>query len=458
LDAEKESLMKPFVKPLILTSVLLGLGGIAYWDDFQTDKESKEKEQKNKLLTFKPDDVTQLDYTRIDDGRTVQVQLVKEDKQWKVVAPVTYPGDDESVDRLLKTMEDLRFEKSFEAAGDKLKDFGLDQPRIALALTDKDGKATTIRIGAKSPVGYSSYAKVDETSNVYLVNHYAFTASNKELFDFRDKSLRWPNMEQVKAVSYQYMNEPMISLKRQDKTWSMETPKAFKADVEAVKQFLGFFENQRVAKFMDEPSPAIREALSGKMPGTTRLATIVLTGADDKLTQYAFMENGEEVYTSIPGYDGIIVLDRKVKDGLKKSPSDFQEKAMYSFNSTEATEVDLDGKLYVKKDGEWQVKESGDKAEFVRLLLVDFEFAKAEEVLTQEEAAALMKAAPLHTAKFTFKDGATVESSIWKIEGDAAHVAVKVGENGYYKAPQTLLENFSGKPRLSEKLQPGDQG
>jgi hypothetical protein len=458
LDAEKESLMKPFVKPLILTGVLLGLGGLAYWDDLQTDKESKEKELKNKLLTFKPDDVNKLNYIKVDDGRTVQVQMAKEGDQWKVVAPIAYPGDGEGVGRLLKTFEDLRFEKSFEATGDKLKDFGLDQPKITLALTEKDGKGTTIRIGAKSPVGYSSYAKVDESSNVYLVNHYAFTASNKELFDFRDKSLRWPNMEQVKAISYQYMNDPMISFKRQDNAWSMETPKPFKADAEAVKQFLGFLENQRVAKFMDEPSAALREALSGNRPGTTRLATIVLTGADDKLTQYAFMENGDEVYTSVPGYDGIIVLDKKVKEGLKKSPSDFQDKAMYSFNSTEATEVDLDGKLYVKKDGEWQAKDSGDKADFIRLLLVDFEFAKADEVLTQEEASPLMAGAPLHTMTFTFKDGKTLQSSIWKIEGDAAHIAMKVGENAFYKAPQTLLENFSARPKLSEKLQPGDQG
>ncbi len=450
--------MKTFLKPLILSAVILGLGGVAYWDEWKTKKETKEKELENKLLTFKPDEVTKLDYTKLDAGRTIQVQMAKEGNQWKVLAPLAYPGDSEGVGRLLKTFEELKFEKSFEATADKLKEFGLDQPKIILALTDKNGKETRIRIGAKSPVGYSSYAKVDETNNVYLVNHYAYTASNKELFDFRDKSLRWPSMQQVKAISYQYLNEPMISLKRQEKDWSIETPKPFKADAASVQQFLSFFENQRVAKFMDEPSPALREALSGKKPGTTRVATLVLTGADDQLTQYAFMENGEEVYTTVPGYEGIIVLDKKIKEGFKKSLADFQDKAMFSFNSTEATEVDLDGKVYVKKDNDWQAKDSGDKAEFVRLLLVDFEFAKADVVLTKEEAPALMKGAPLHSVKFTFKDGKIVESSIWKIEGDTAHVALKVGAEGFFKASQTLLENFSPQPKLSEKIQPGDQG
>jgi hypothetical protein len=202
----------------------------------------------------------------------------------------------------------------------------------------------------------------------------------------------------------------------------------------------------------------LKEALSGKRPGTTRLATLVLTGADEQMTQYAFLLNGEDVYATIPGFEGFVVLDKKIQDGLKKSLADFQDKSMFSFNSTEATEVDLDGKLYVKKDSEWQAKDSGEKAEFVRLMLVDFEFAKADVVLTPIEAPAFMQGAPQHSAKLTFKDGQTVEFSVWKIEGDAPHIALKVGANGFFKASQTLLDNFSAKPELSEKLQSGDRG
>lgn len=450
--------MKTFFKPLIFIAVLLGLGSVAYWDEWQTKKDTKEKEQKNKLLTFQPDHIVKMDYTKVDEGRTVQVQLAKEGSQWKMLAPLAYAGDSEGVGRLLKTFEDLRFEKSFEASADKLKEFGLEQPKIALAVTDKDGKTTNIRIGGKSPVGYSSYAKVDETNTVYLVNHYAYTASNKEVFDFRDKSLRWPNMDQVKAIGYQYQNESLITLKRQDKDWMIETPKKFKADAAGVKDFLNFFQGQRVAKFMDDPAPALRDALTGKRAGTTRLATVVLTGADDQLTQYAFLENGEDIYTTLPGYDGIIVLDRKIKEGLKKSLADFQDKSIFSYNSTEATEVDVDGKLFVKKDNEWQTKEGGDKADFIRLLLIDFEFAKADVVLTSEEAPALTKGAPLHTTKISFKDGKSVDFSLWKIEGDPEHVALRVGADRFYKATHALLENFTAKPKLSEKLQPDDQG
>ena len=56
------------------------------------------------------------------------------------------------------------------------------------------------------------------------------------------------------------------------------------------------------------------------------------------------------------------------------------------------------------------------------------------------------------------KDGKSVEFSVWKIEGDAEHVAIKVGTDGFFKASKQVLENFEAKPKLSEKQQPGDQG
>lgn len=450
--------MKTFLKPLLFIAVLLGLGGIAYWDEWQTKKDEKEKASKNKLLSLNPNDIVKFEYTKVDEGKTLKVRLAKEDGRWKVLAPIDFPADGEGVNRLLKTFEDLRYEKTFEATPEKAREFGLDQPKIQLLLTDSVGKQTEIRIGGKSPVGYSSYIKVDASSSVYLVSQATAVASNKELFDFRNKSLRWPDLDAVKAIGYQFENDPIITLKRIDKDWLIEAPKKFKADATAVKQFLSFFEGQKVTRFMDEPSPVLREALTGKKSGTHRVATLVLTSPDEKITQYALLENGEDIYTTMAGYPGILVLDRKIKDGLKKTVADFQDRAMFSYNSTEATAVDLDGKVFVKKGDSWQKKEGGEAADFLKLLLVDFEFAKADLVLTKDEGPALIKGAPLHSVKVTFKEGKTLEFAVWKIEGDAEHVALKVNPDGFFKAPKQLLENFDQRPKLSEKLQPGDQG
>jgi hypothetical protein len=451
--------MKTFVKPLIFIAILFGLSGLAYWDDWQTKKEAKLNESKNKLLSIDPESIVKLDYTKVEDtGQVLNVKMVKEGSSWKIISPIDFPGDSEGVTRLLKTFEDLRSEKTLESSIDKLKDFGLDKPRITLSMTDKDNQQKTVQIGAKSPVGYSSYVRINESVSVNLVNHYAYTASNKEVFDFRDKGLRLPNLAEVKAIGFQHESDPIITLKRIDKDWLIESPQKFRADANEVKNFLTFFEKQRIEKFMDDPSPALKKALSGEVPGTKRIATLVLTNADDKLTNYALLENNGQIYTTMADYPGILILDKKIKDGLKKTLADFQDRAMFNYNSTEATELERDGQIFVKKGDKWFKKDGEEEADFVRLLLVDFEFAKADLVLTAAEATAKMQSSPQHSVKITFKDGKKLEFSVWKLPGDPEHLAIKVMPDGYFIAAKQLLENFEPKPKMSEKLQPGDQG
>lgn len=54
---------------------------------------------------------------------------------------------------------------------DKLADFGLDQPKYTMVLTDKDNKTYTVKIGNQSPANPRYYALVDDnTTTVYVLN------------------------------------------------------------------------------------------------------------------------------------------------------------------------------------------------------------------------------------------------------------------------------------------------
>jgi len=53
---------------------------------------------------------------------------------------------------------------------ENLADFGLDQPKYTMVLTDKDGNTYTLKIGNQSPANPRYYALVDEdTTTVYVV-------------------------------------------------------------------------------------------------------------------------------------------------------------------------------------------------------------------------------------------------------------------------------------------------
>jgi hypothetical protein len=54
---------------------------------------------------------------------------------------------------------------------DKLADFGLDQPKYTMALTDKDNKTYTLKIGNPTPANPRYYALVDDnTTTVYILS------------------------------------------------------------------------------------------------------------------------------------------------------------------------------------------------------------------------------------------------------------------------------------------------
>jgi hypothetical protein len=452
--------MKSFLKPLLFLSILLILGGVAYWDEWQSKKDAKEAAEKDKLVDFKAASIQAVRYQKRAEGDSsaVDIELRKENDRWVIAKPLAAPADAETIDRWLKTFEDLRFEKTFDAAPERLADYGLSQPQFSIALTTDAGQTITIQVGSKSPVGYSSYVKLANSPTLYLVSHYLFTASNKELQDFRDKSLGTPPLARVKKLSYQFGAEPVLTLVKQDKDWRMESPVALKADSGEIAGFFSFLERQRVERFIDQPTPEMQKALNEGHGGTQRIATLNFETEDGQVLQYAFLENNAILYTQIPGRQGYVGLDKKILEGLRKSARDFQFRGMFSFNSTDAQRVELDGKVFEKKDERWLLSGSNEEADFIRLMLVDLEFSKAEEVLSREKMSAIMQKPPLHDLKIGFKGGGKVDVAIWNNDEKPDTIYLTRDEEAFFLAKSQMLDNFEAQPKPSEKAKIGGEG
>lgn len=456
--------MKSFLKPLIFLAVLLGLAGIAYWDEWQTKKDEKEKIAQAKLLDFNPKDVQEVEYEKAGESgaEPVKLSLKKENGSWKIQSPIDYPAEAETIETWLKTLSDVSFEKSFEAAPERLKDFGLSPPKIRVSLTYADSKQSELRIGDKSPVGYSNYFQVEGKPSVYLVSQYVQTASNKELFDLRDKSLGVPEISKVQSLSFRYANGDDFLLERQANDWQVKGPKlqSFMADADEVASFFNFLRQQRIDRFLDDPSPDLHKALSTKNSETKSMVVIKIAAEGGSEGELHFFENNGIVYLKMPQLkDGFATVDKKVLEGIKRTPKSFQSRKMFSFNSTEATQAEIDGKKYEKKDEQWVESGSGqDRTEFVRLLLVDLEFAKAEEVLSKDSMAEVVKKEPLHSMKFTFKDAKTVDVALWDNADKPATVYLKRGDEGYFLAQAQILDHFKEQPRPMAKEKIGGEG
>ena len=90
---------------------------------------------------------------------------------------------------LVKSLVDYRFERDLGTKQDNA--YGFENPKVKVSLGYPNGSFSFI-VGNKSPVGFSSYLKVDGSPDSLLGNHAIYTALNKDFDDMRSKTIGVP--------------------------------------------------------------------------------------------------------------------------------------------------------------------------------------------------------------------------------------------------------------------------
>ena len=98
---------------------------------------------------------------------------------WFLTRPVEWPANLNAVSRILNELQFLEHEASFntrdlEKNGQKLADYGLDQPKLTLSFTSGDegaaGRTTVLRIGDTTKVGDHPYLLSSDGQKIHVVS------------------------------------------------------------------------------------------------------------------------------------------------------------------------------------------------------------------------------------------------------------------------------------------------
>ncbi|RZA18760.1 MAG: DUF4340 domain-containing protein [Proteobacteria bacterium] len=432
--------LKRYATPIVLAVVLLGLGGLAYWDEKKTAKDKVVEEAKGKLFDFNPAEIVSLDVTNATaEPKSWTLTKDVEQKSWMVSTPISYKADGEGIDRLLKIILDAKSERAFDLGDRKSASFGFEPAQISYHLKDSKGKTWTFEIGGKSPTGYSSYAKVSGDTKIHLVNQYLFTATNKTLTDFRDKTLSIPPVAEIKQVDVLYAGDKPVTLVRREKDWAMTAPYAAKGDTLDINKWLSSWDNLRVADFIDAPGPDLRKALTVLGKGTKEIVRIQMT-TDKTKKDLTIVENNEKMYAQLSP-DGFVELDKPSILSLRKSPTEFEDRSVFKFVSADVNEVTIDGAQYRRVKEEWV---SGNKPmPFIQGMLVSLEFVKADSKLSAKEAEPFIKGPALHKVDIKEKNTA-VEFSLWKKSDEEGMLVLRTGDS-YYRVNNEFLDILKPK-------------
>ena len=129
-------------------------------------------------------------------------------------------ADDTAVDSLLSSLSGLKQKKDLPDEKD-LKSFGLDQPKLEVAVKLDDGKEQGVQIGTDNSFDNTLYAKKLGDSTVRVVDAYQKTALEKTAFDLRDKKVaHLDDAAELKRIDVAGVKSPYV-LEKDGNTWKV---------------------------------------------------------------------------------------------------------------------------------------------------------------------------------------------------------------------------------------------
>ena len=474
---------------LILAAGLIALGAVATWDEWKTKEDDKLKETKGLLISeIKPEDVTVIRFFSRGDAETggdktprdpkvepkspeapVNITLSRKDGRWTLEDPVVTLADNQTVSDLLKNILEYKSENEVANTREKWADFGLDTPRRKIDLETASGKKLTFLVGNNTPVGFNAYVATTNSSNVYSGSQYIATATLKSLFDLRDKKvLPALNPSEIKSLVIM-ANKDTTRLEKKDGTWELVQPNNAKADTVAVNNVLDDISGLKASEIIDQPDATLKQLTSSGKP----IGRVMLEVPSETVS-LSFYENKNGIYAQPSRQATIFKVNEDIKSKILRTAKDLRDKKVFAFESANISTVTIDGQEFKKLANDWYTSADASKlapdgkfagkpeerptpAAHVRGLIVDLEYARAEDILQDAKKLKLPTAPKHQIILVTASDSKKISIDAWLGTGaDAESIWLKISDSQkIFKVKKSILASItpqSAKPPVGDEL------
>lgn len=454
-----------------LAGVLIALGALATWDEWKTKQDEKEKETKGLLLQIKPDAVVGIALHSTgdsdssektpnqtpDQSKTVDVSLKLNAGKWEITSPIQTAADQQTVSDLIKNVTEYKTESEVASSKDKWGQFGLTNPRRSIELETNDGKKTTFMVGINAPVGFSTYTATSTSEKVYAGSQYIATSTGKTLFDLREKKILSASSADVSGLKLIRKSEP-LALAKVDGKWTIEEPTKIAAETSVVNNLVDDIIGLKAAEFFDKPDKGLTEAL------TEQKATLKIGLSGEKFNSTLMIaEFNGATYAQVAGQSTIVKLHDDAKGKLSKTLKDLRNKNIFSFQSAEVKSIVVDGESFTKIADDWYTAADAGKfgsdgkfsgkpedkpkaASHIRGLIVDLEYAKADDVLdSASPVAKKLPKAPKHQIKLGLNNkDAPLGVDIWLAQDNSEMIYIRSsGSPQIYKSKRSIIASLT---------------
>jgi len=414
-------------KTLVVLLVLAaGLGGFYAYDTYRlTPAREKAEQAKGKLWEVEPKDIESIAIAR--KGETLRVRRVE--SGWEVVEPIKARGDRATLDGVATTLATLRVDRELDANPAKPADFGLDVPVAEVTLEVKGRKEPLgVAVGGKSPTGAWVYGRERGKTAVLAFSESVLRDVTRPVADFRDKAVITFDRKSVTGLELGVEGGPVALESPEAGKWQMVRPRPYKADGDAVSEFLDKLDAARVKEFVED-APASLAPYGLDKPTDV---TVVLGRDKERSTrtlQFGKVDAAKKgVYVMRAGERSVLLVPDELWTAVPKTPAVLRDKVVVTYAYDKVTKLQLHhprGDVTVERDG------SGWKITAPEALAAD----------TGSVNAVLWKVRDLRASGFLADDATGIARYLAKPQ-----VTVALWEEGA-KVPKTLLVGPSAEVR-----------
>jgi ribosomal protein L12E/L44/L45/RPP1/RPP2 len=334
---------------LIAVALLAVIGGGIWWSNKKqaATPAKSPTDASSKLLTIPVDQFQEIRIKKLI-GETQDFKLV--DGKWRIVEPKPLAADQDTVTSMVSSLSALTADKTIEDNATDLKQYGLDDPTLDIAITEKDGKTAGVLVGDATPTNSGNYAKLPGSSRVYTIASFVKTGLDKTVNDLRDKRLLTFDPDKITRVELAAKGAPIEFGKNAQNEWEILKPRPLRADGTQVDSLVSKLKDTKMdALISDEDAKKAAAAFASG----AKVAVVAVSDSSGDQTLEVRKDKDKNYYAKSSVVEGIYKIPSDTGDALDKGLDDFRNKKLFDFGFSDPTKIELKGATYSKSGDKW---------------------------------------------------------------------------------------------------------
>jgi Domain of unknown function (DUF4340) len=384
-----------------VTLVLLFLNVALFFFIFYFERdwriERATNEARHRVLGVEAADIRTLEVSGPAPAQSFRLELRGD--TWFLTKPVEWPANAVAVSHILSELQVLENVASFSTRdlaknGQKLADYGLDQPKLTLSFSSGDEgsagapapRTTVLRIGDTVKVGDHLYLLSSDGEKIHVVNRSLADSLSVPFDQLRSDVIFSIPAFEARSLNLQTTSPSSVRVRldKEGGRWLFRTPVNARAGKNATDLVINQLDALRVNSFVLQNPPATlpsaAPSLRVTLEGNNRHETLFVGApAEGAGTFYAQLEGRSAVFTVAIASE----LPSDLMNVLRNSADDLRDRHILDFDATSVTSIALSAlnepeialqRLESSSDGHdagWQIIRRGSGAQASQALAAD---------------------------------------------------------------------------------------